>query len=104
MGLLDILFGSKNDSVNFKELVGDGAKIIDVRTPDEYSEGHINNAVNIPLDTLKSKLGNLKKDQTIIVYCASGVRSSSAKKMLELNGFTHVYNGGGISKLESMLK
>ncbi|MGL5691879.1 MAG: rhodanese-like domain-containing protein [Bacteroidales bacterium] len=104
MGLLERLFGSKNDSVNLKELVNGGAEIIDVRTPGEYAGGHINNAVNIPLDTLKSKLVNLRKDQSIIVYCASGVRSSAAKKMLELNGFTHVYNGGGINKLESILK
>lgn len=104
MGLLDMLFGSKSDSIDYKELVKNGALLIDVRTPGEYAGGHIKNAVNIPLDILNAKSANLKKDQPVIVYCASGARSSMAKKLLTKNGFSVVYNGGGISHLQSLLK
>ncbi|HEY5328033.1 MAG TPA: rhodanese-like domain-containing protein [Mucilaginibacter sp.] len=81
--------------VNLGEIIAGGAKIIDVRTPGEFAGGHVSGSVNIPLNMLTGKLGKLKKDQAIITCCASGMRSRSAKAILQSNGFTQVYNGGG---------
>ena len=80
--------------VNYKELIANGAKIVDVRTPNEYKSGNIKGSINLPLQSLSSNLGRLKKDEVIITCCASGMRSSSAKSILKSNGFTKVYNGG----------
>jgi phage shock protein E len=71
-----------------------GASIIDVRSAGEYAGGHVKGSVNIPLDTLRNKLAKFKKEQVIITCCASGMRSSSAKALLQAHGFTRVYNGG----------
>ena len=79
-----------------KELIDQGAIIIDVRSKGEYAGGHIKESINIPLDQLKNNLHKLKdKNKHIITCCASGMRSGSAKSILKANGFTSVYNGGG---------
>ena len=89
------LFGI-GPSVNFAELVQNGAIILDVRSKSEYAGGHIQGSINIPVDALRNNLGKLKdKDKPIITCCASGMRSASAKSILASNGYTQVYNGGG---------
>lgn len=80
---------------DFKELVKNGAQIIDVRTRGEYASGHVKGSINIPLNELSSGIKKLKKDKPIITCCASGMRSSSAKATLLSLGFTEVHNGGG---------
>ena len=91
-------------SVNYAELVKEGATILDVRSKGEFAGGHINGAVNISVDTLKSNLAKLKnKKNPIITCCASGMRSASAKSILLANGYTKVYNGGGWSSLNNKL-
>lgn len=90
---------------DYKQLVKEGAIIVDVRSKPEYAGGHINGSINIPVDQLKANLGKLKdKNQTIITCCASGMRSASAKSILASNGYTKVYNGGGWSSLSSKLR
>ena len=97
------LFGL-GPSVNYADLVKQGAIILDVRSKGEYSGGHINGSINISVDTLSSNLGKLKdKNKTIITCCASGMRSASAKSILKSNGYTNVYNGGGWSSLKNKL-
>lgn len=79
--------------------------ILDVRTPGEYSNGHIDGSLNISLDSLPRSLAQLPdKSKPIIVCCASGTRSSTAKMMLEVAGYTHVFNGGGWKKLLKKLR
>jgi rhodanese-related sulfurtransferase len=91
-------------SVNYAELVKEGAIILDVRSKGEFAGGHIKGAVNISVDTLKSNLDKLKnKNNPIITCCASGMRSASAKSILLSNGYTKVYNGGGWSSLNNKL-
>lgn len=80
--------------VNLGELIANGAVIVDVRSSGEYASEHLKKSINIPLDTLKAKLGKLKKDTPVITCCASGMRSGMAKKMLLTNGFERVHNGG----------
>lgn len=92
---------SKN-KVDYKALVENGAQIIDVRTPAEYSSGSIRNSKNIPLQQLVSEMKKLDLKKPIITCCASGMRSASAKAILKQNGF-EVYNGGGWIALQKKL-
>jgi rhodanese-related sulfurtransferase len=95
-------FGS---GVNFGKLVKDGALILDVRSKGEFAGGHIKGTVNISVETLRNNLAKLKdKNQPIITCCASGMRSASAKSILQFNGFTQVYNGGGWSSLQNKIE
>jgi phage shock protein E len=96
------IFGK--DDTDYKTLVSQGAIIVDVRSVGEFNGGHIAGAINIPVDTLAKNLGKLKdKNQVIITCCASGMRSGAAKSLLESNGYTNVYNGGGWAGLRSKI-
>lgn len=91
-------------AVNYGELVKEGAIILDVRSRGEFAGGHIKGAVNISVDTLRNNLSKLKdKNKPIITCCASGMRSASAKSILQSNGYTQVYNGGGWSSLQNKI-
>lgn len=90
--------------VDYADLVKQGAVILDVRSKGEYAAGHIKGAINISVDTLSKNLGKLEKTRPVITCCASGMRSASAKSILETNGFTEVYNGGGWSSLQNKIK
>jgi rhodanese-related sulfurtransferase len=84
----------KSPEVDYQELKKAGALIVDVRSPGEFSAGHIKGAVNIPVNTLASHLPKVPKTKPIITCCASGMRSASAKQILMNSGFENVYNGG----------
>ncbi len=80
---------------DYAQLVKEGAVILDVRTKGEYSGGHIKGSINISVDQLKSNLHRFAdKHKPIITCCASGMRSGSAKSILQSNGYVRVYNGG----------
>ncbi len=101
--LLKQLFGF-GPTVNYADLVKNGAIILDVRSKGEFAGGHIKSAINIPVDILRNNLTQLKdKNKTIITCCASGMRSASAKNILKASGYTTVYNGGGWSSLNNKL-
>jgi len=72
--------------------------VLDVRTPEEYKEGHIESAVLLPVNDIKDKAGEVltNKDAKILVYCRSGNRSATAAKELIEMGYTDVYDFGGI--------
>ena len=95
------LFGS--ESVDYKNLVKNGAQIIDVRTAAEFKNKHLRNSKNIPLQNLRGSLKTLDKSKPVITVCASGARSGSAKTILQDAGF-EAYNGGGWSNLEKKLQ
>ena len=96
------LFGLK--TTNYVQLMQEGAIILDVRTTGEFSTGHINGAINIPLDKLSNNLEKLKaKNKPIITCCASGMRSASAKGILLSKGYGKVYNGGAWHRLNLKL-
>ncbi len=92
LGFFKKLFGP---SVNFLELVMEkGAVIIDVRSPGEFKSGNIPGSKNYPLDSLSSKIKELKAlNKPVITVCQSGIRSASAKGKLNQSGI-EVYNGG----------
>ena len=81
------------DSNKAMELIEDDAVIIDVRTAQEFASGYIDGAINIPVDNISSI--DYEKDTVIILYCASGMRSSNAAKALIDLGYTNIYNLDG---------
>ena len=76
-----------------------GYIIVDVRTPDEFADKHIPNAINIPNETIGTEeiAGLPDKDQKILVYCRSGNRSKQAAEKLLKLGYTNVVEIGGIN-------
>lgn len=99
------LFGMGGPSVDLAELARQGAIILDVRSKGEYASGHIKGSINISVDQLGKNLSQLKdKNKPIITCCASGMRSASAKSLLQSNGYTNVHNGGGWSSLQNKLR
>jgi phage shock protein E len=102
LDFLKKLFGGTK--VDFATLLQNGAIIVDVRTPGEFSGGHIKGSINIPLNVLQTQMGKLKKDKAIITCCASGVRSGSAVGILKSNGFNDVYNAGSWINLREFEK
>lgn len=101
MGIFSSLFGKKQ-SIDFSELKKNGAIILDVRSPAEFRSGHINGALNIPLDKLSSGLGKLPKSKPVITCCASGMRSSAAAAQLKKAGY-EAYNGGAWMSLKNKI-
>lgn len=76
--------------------------LIDVRSGQEYEEGHLDGAINIPVYNIENEIQKKVKDknETIILYCSSGSRSKKAKNILEKLGYTEVYNlKEGIDKI-----
>ncbi len=91
-------------AVDFAELVKGGAPIIDVRSKAEFAGGHIRGSVNIPLQELTANLRKLPDPELpIVVCCASGMRSASARSMLIAKGYRRVYNGGGWRSLANRI-
>ena len=75
-----------------------GAVLLDVRSPQEYREGHIPGSQNVPLQQLdKVEEVTENKDTVLYVYCRSGARSRQAVSLLKHMGYTNVHNIGGIA-------
>ena len=90
-------------TTNYKELLEQGAIIIDVRSEAEYKRGHIKRAQNIPLQKISTQSQKIKSlNCTIILCCASGIRSGQATSVLKSAGVTAL-NGGGWSSLNSKI-
>lgn len=89
----------KTGSAEAHRLVAAGARLVDVRTPAEFAGGALPGAVNIPLDQLAGRAAELKKEaKPVVVYCASGMRSGQAKRILAGAGLTEVHDLGGIGR------
>lgn len=112
MGFLSSIFGNKSyKNINNEELEqiiksNKNTLILDVRSIGEFRSGHIPKSKNLPVQELSSKVNTLDeyKNDDVIVYCASGARSSSAAKILTKNGFNKVYNLAGIGNYKGKLK
>ena len=80
----------------------DGPRVVDVRTPREWSDGHIDGSVNVPLSQLAERGPELPSDRQLVVYCASGYRSSIAVSLLRRQGLPQVANlVGGLAAWKS---
>ena len=101
MSLLKRLFGIK--TIDFNQLLEDGAYIVDVRTPGEFNSGNIKGSTNIPLDKITSEIKKIEElKKSVIFCCVSGARSGRATSIAKARGIK-AYNGGGWSGLNSKL-
>jgi len=107
MSILATLFfgGGADKDADIPALIKDGALVVDTRTAGEYAGGHIDGAINIPYDSIAHGIGKHQTDKSkcIIVYCHSGTRSSTAKKILTGAGYTNVVNGGSLRRMHKHL-
>lgn len=82
-----------------RKLASEGALVVDVRTPAEYAQGHVQGAVNIPVQDLGRRLGELGAPEgEIVLYCRSGARSGQALRVLTEAGFKSVHDVGAMSR------
>jgi rhodanese-related sulfurtransferase len=89
----------KTSSTEARKLVEAGARLIDVRSPGEFGGGHLPGAINIPVDQIASRVAELKKsDKPIVLYCASGMRSGQAKRILAGAGIAGLHDLGAMSR------
>ena len=81
------------------ELKSSGATFVDVRSAAEFAGANAPGTINIPLQELGRRLGEIPKSSPVVLCCASGTRSGMAKLMLRKNGYLNVHNIGTWSKL-----
>jgi len=87
------------------EKLKNGALVIDVRSAGEFSSGHLDKAINIPLDEIETALPKRVKDknQVLLLHCASGMRSGMAKSKLIGMGYTNAFNLGSYGRAEKIV-
>lgn len=90
------LFTPRTDVAEARKLIADGAVLLDVRNPDEWTVGRARGAVHIPLPQLADRTGKLPRDRKIVVVCRSGNRSRVATRKLRKLGFDAVNLAGGM--------
>jgi phage shock protein E len=83
-----------------KDKISKGACVIDVRTPEEFAQGHYSGAMNIPVGELMVRLKEIgRADKPVVIYCRSGRRSAMAKQILIDQGFTDVTDAGAFENM-----
>lgn len=89
-----------------RQYLQQGALLVDVRTPDEYSAGHLPGSVNIPLDRLREELPRRLPDRQkpVLLHCRSGRRSAVAEAQLRALGYTNAFNLGSYGQAEKLLR
>jgi phage shock protein E len=100
--MLRSLFGL-GPKIDLKQMLAHGALILDVRTAAEFAQGHVQGAINIPLDRLTQNLHQLDRSRPVIACCRSGMRSGEAVHVLQDHGFV-AHNGGPWTKVEQLTK
>ena len=96
-----VLKYAKGNKKDYKDLLDQGAIIIDVRTQSEYKSGHIKNSINVPLKDLTYRINEFDKKDNIVTVCAVGIRAESAKKFFQSRGY-NVANGGRWTNLKDL--
>lgn len=105
MGFFDFLKGPDINQGVKEYSVTDGAVLLDVRTLDEYRQGHIPGSKNVPLQSIDKVTVMINNKATpIFVHCLSGARSRQAAVILKQLGYTNVKNIGGISAYAGKVK
>lgn len=86
-------------------LLAQGATVIDVRSPAEFASGHLERAVNLPLDQIESRMTSVVSDksQPILLHCLSGTRSGMAKSTLRRLGYANAHNLGSYRRASTLL-
>ena len=83
----------------------DNPLVIDVRSPGEYASGHVQGAVNLPLDRFEQEIGRVAPDKSVpvMMYCLSGGRSGGACRLMQQIGYQQVINGGSVGAVALQL-
>jgi len=92
------------DVAEARDLIGEKGElvILDVRTVSEYESGHLEGAINIPVEVLSGRLSELNPNDELLVYCRTGNRSTTAVGILKENGYDRIYHmDGGINTWNS---
>ncbi len=94
--VIRFFFTAKYSDMNLHDLIkSPSATIVDVRTAEEFHDGHVPHSINIPLDTIAQQIDRLKGlSKPIILCCRSGNRSNQALTQLKANGCNQVFDGG----------
>ncbi|NLZ36053.1 MAG: rhodanese-like domain-containing protein [Clostridiales bacterium] len=105
MGLFNLFKRTDIKSGVEKYKSSDNAVLLDVRTRDEFTQGHIPDAINIPLQKISEALSYIQdKNTPVFAYCLSGIRSRRAVNELHSLGYKNVVNIGGISAYQGKIK
>jgi phage shock protein E len=88
-----------------RELLNNGAVVVDVRTPSEFASGHLPGAINIPLSDVAKMIPGRFPDRrnAILLHCASGARSEVAKRKLKTLGYTNAFNLGSYARAKQVI-
>lgn len=95
------LFSSNNEEL--RNIIKDGAYLVDVRTKAEYESGNVKGSVNIPLDQIQQNIAKFKNKKNVVVFCRSGMRATQTKAVLQQNGIGNVVNAGTWQNVNSIL-
>ncbi|MGM0598963.1 MAG: rhodanese-like domain-containing protein [Candidatus Rifleibacteriota bacterium] len=87
------------------ELLKNGAKIIDVRSPGEFNQSSLDEAINIPVDEIKQKVEKIipDKETPLLIFCLTGTRSAIAKSIFKSAGYKNVHNLGSYGRANKIL-
>jgi phage shock protein E len=98
VGYLVLGRGREIQGAEARKLVAAGARLLDVRSADEFGRGHLPGAVNVPVQELDRRYGEVgPTDGEVVVYCRTGHRSTRAAALLREHGFTKVHNLGAMT-------
>jgi len=81
-----------------KEKLSEGGQLIDVRSTVEFSQGALNGAINMPIDSFKQLMKTIDNTKPVLLYCRTGARSGMVKKYLDQLGYQQVHNIGGVQQ------
>ncbi|MCF8275381.1 MAG: rhodanese-like domain-containing protein [Flavobacteriales bacterium] len=104
MGIFDTMFGINAANSPVKQMIDNGAVIIDVRTVAEFQGGHVAGSRNIPLQNIQHHVDEIKNiNKPIVLCCASGGRSGQATSFLSRHGI-ECMNGGGWTQVNALVR
>ena len=86
--------------IETRRLLGDGGRLVDVRTVGEFSAGALEGALNLPLQEIHRAGALLDRETPLVVYCGTGMRSNQAKGYLQAMGFNKVHDLGGFQNIQ----
>lgn len=99
MGYLSFRGRGDVSATEARRLVEAGARLVDVRTPEEFAAGHLPGAINLPVQELERRRVELEpQERPVVVYCRSGSRSARAARLLESAGFEAIHDLGAMSR------
>ncbi len=99
VGFFFLARGGSASGADAHALVEKGARLVDLRTPEEFASGHVSGAINIPVQELVQRMAEVgAKETPVVLYCQSGNRSGRAARMLKEAGFTAVHDLGAMSR------